>query len=65
MANQPRSNPPEAPPKEPDPVEPTKVTVTASLPLAGLFARDQTRTVERTPFIEALIANGKLVEQGD
>lgn len=53
-----RSNPPadETP-------ESTKVTVTAPLPLAGLFARGQTRTVEKTPFIERLIENGKLVVQ--
>jgi hypothetical protein len=54
MSNPPRKKPPV------DPKEPTTVTVQASLALAGLFARDEKRTVERTPFIEALIANGKL-----
>jgi hypothetical protein len=56
---------------EPDPVDPpeetepesTTVTVKASLALAGLFDRDQVRTVERTPFIENLINNGKLTVQ--
>lgn len=45
--------------------EPTTVRVTAPLALAGLFQRDETRTVERTPFVENLIANGKLVVQED
>lgn len=48
-------------PKPEEDPKPTTVTVTATLPLAGLFTKDQTRTVEDTPFIRALIANGKLV----
>ena len=45
-----------------DPPEPesTTVKVTASLALAGLFERGETRTVERTPFVQKLIDNGKL-----
>lgn len=51
-------NPPETPPAEP---EPTSVTVRAPLAIAGLFRRNQTRTVERTPFVDALIDSGKLI----
>lgn len=56
---------------DPDATEPneapesTTVRVTAPLALAGLFQRDETRTVERTPFVENLINNGKLVVQED
>lgn len=41
----------------------TRVTVKAPLPIAGLFARDEVRTVELTPFVEGAISNGKLVVQ--
>jgi hypothetical protein len=57
VAKQAESAPDPAPVPEP---EPTTVTVKASLAIAGLFTRGQRRTVERTPFIEALIGNGKL-----
>jgi hypothetical protein len=49
----------------PEEAKPTTVRVTASLALAGLFQRDETRTVERTPFVQNLIDNGKLVVQED
>lgn len=43
------------------PEQPTTVRVRASLAIAGLFSRNETRTVERTPFVDALIDSGKLV----
>jgi len=55
-----RNNPPETPPADETP-EPTTVKVQATLPIAGLFARGQTRTVELTPFVQGAINNGKLV----
>ena len=59
MANPNRNTTP--PPEETAPPEPTTVHVQASLAIAGLFARNQRKTVERTPFIDALIDSGKLV----
>lgn len=73
MSNTSRRKPPPtttttAPEPEPGPEpadEPadTRVTVSAPLAIAGLFERGQTRTVERTKFVENLINNGKLVVQ--
>jgi len=64
MGTQTRNNTPEPAESAPAPdPEPTTVRVTAPLALAGLFQRDETRTVERTQFVENLIANGKLVVQ--
>jgi hypothetical protein len=49
-----------APDPEPAP-EPTSQRVQAPLAIAGLFARNEIRVVELTPFTRALIASGKLV----
>jgi hypothetical protein len=68
MGTQTRNNTPAPDPDPtsdpaPEEAKPTTVRVTAPLALAGLFQRDETRTVERTQFVENLIANGKLVVQ--
>lgn len=69
MTTRTRNNTPDPDATEPtttdETPEPTTVRVTAPLALAGLFGRDETRTVERTQFVENLIANGKLVVQED
>jgi hypothetical protein len=68
MGTQTRNNtsapdPDPTPDPAPEEAKSTTVRVTAPLALAGLFQRDETRTVERTQFVENLIANGKLVVQ--